>query len=388
MFCNQAIPTGTASMCPNKKSDFSAPSFFPAPQTALLVSACILSCIGLILTASLPGLTVSETLSQLAFTLIGLAALFAIYRMNSSQTASCSFWLLCMICIASGFTLWISPISKNLFPWLHAAALLFCPLFAIALCRFRGMRRYGMILLPILLLVFELALLLNWQYSDSLLVLILCSGFYLAALWAGWFGMKHRALFGLMTALPILAAVCEFWALRERIGQHIALASDRSSDLLLLGYEGILSRAALDGAAPLGTGALPFQYLPELAAKAPAAAVVYSAGWIPVLCFYLALIVFLACCGMKALRLQSRFARFASLSILFTLLVQVLFSILMACGYPFLNAPCPFLAGGPAQVANLALVGILLAFVRQNHCTDADFQSNVGSFSDSLAKLR
>lgn len=350
-----------------------ARSFHYKTHFTLLVFVCILFCIGTAMALCLPLIVPHSLLKQLLFLLFYFTALTTGYFSTFSQLIKGSLSIFCCIFIPLSISLPFLPEHLIPTPLIHSAALASPLLFTLVLCYLQDLRRFGLIIPPVILGLCATIFLLHRQLADCLITLFSCTVIFLVALWQDWFGLKNKKLCTLVSATILIGAGFVLWLFGNTILQHFFFALHPESDPLYFGYIGNTIRSLLSTSKPFGAGNAALQHLPPIITDSISVAVVHVWGWVPVLIFYSGLFAFLFWCLAKALYLKNRFCQLAVFSILLTMGTQTLFSALFTCGYTFWSSSCPFLTRGPILATNMFLTGTLLSLFRQ----DIDAEDNL-----------
>lgn len=347
----------------------------PQPQWGLLgltiALACVGACLRVLLTAG-QGFESRSPLTTLLALVLGIVALAAGYFLDCSRLFRHAGVVYIGVVAAGVLSLWLSPARNNASYYTRYLVQLYPTAYVLWLyhCRGRGWQGYFMAVAGGI----PPAVVCAMAPSMLGLVTLLCCGLVLllSAVRDGWFRLSHRRAAAVTGGLLALGA-----AIFRLLYGNFDLATSRFLCLLHpeldprgQGYQAISTRAALAASRWLGSGdgdALPASYekfVPNWNYDQLLTTLVYRLGWLP----FLALL--LTAAGMvlwllgRCLKRTSRAGRLLALSVVLTLLLQMVFSVMVNMGFPLFGAEFPLLVGNLQTVLDMGLIGLALSVFR------------------------
>ena len=208
-------------------------------------------------------------------------------------------------------------------------------------------------------------------FSAGLLITAVTGVVLLAvAVWENWFQIgKARGLFiwGILVLLAAVAGSLFIWS-SSYAASRVELAFHPELDPEGNGFLGMVIRETLAGAQLLGEGVLG-AYAASMQLNHTDFLLTYlicRIGWISFIVIMAVFVVFFAAAAHKCLKQKNMLGRLASLAVILTLALQVLFYVCFNLGIClFGSISLPLISyGNTPLVVNMALIGVMLSTFR------------------------
>jgi len=190
----------------------------------------------------------------------------------------------------------------------------------------------------------------------------------------GWFG-GHRGVGILMIAAPLAALVGIFIRFYSGsfLAMRLALVLTPRADTFGGGFIALQIRELIGGAVWIGQGTMP-EHFPQISfwSDLMLTEIIYRFGWLAFLGIISALIIFIGLVFIRCLRQRSGLGFFVSIAVVLTFAVQCFLYVIFNLGFLLTQISLPLVTwgGGPALLANMAIIGFMLSVFRIGDAVD------------------